>query len=274
MRSLRRPSACLLGFALALPALAGGCGRRQHFAVERVEELDYPSCADGADRSAPAVLAEQRFRSGPDDTRGVLLEQVRVERRGCLRAATVRQVTGAQIADLEVVYDENLLPLRLWRRFATPRPGEAAVDVDLKRFEFRTAELGVKHRSARGAVDYEVLRGKGEARPRAIIAPGRGLLTLWLWRAKLAVGQKLRERVLDVRGVEVVRDVTLMRHEDRDEPSLGRRVRVYTIYGREPFFADENDVVLGDLAGLVPAGPEVETPPLPELAAPDPVGTP
>jgi hypothetical protein len=52
-----------------------------------------------------------------------------------------------------------------------------------------------------------------------------------------------------------------------------RRVRVYTIYGREPFFTDENDVVLGDLAGLLPAGNEA-LPPLPELGAADPIGTP
>ncbi|HEU4407361.1 MAG TPA: hypothetical protein VFS43_18985 [Polyangiaceae bacterium] len=267
------PSACLLAAALALLAPAG-CGRRQHFSVDRVDELAYPACADGSDRAAPEVLAESRFRSGPDDTRAVLLERARVERRGCLRAVTVRQVTGTQIADVEAIYDENLLPLRLWRRFATPREGARSFDVDLKRFDFRTPELGVKHRGPGGGVDYEVLRGKGGEKPRALIGPGRGLLTVWLWRAKLAVGQKLRERVLDFRGVEVLRDVTLMRHEDRDDAALGRRVRVYTIYGREPFFADENDVVLGDLAGLLPAGADAAAPPLDALDAPDPVGTP
>ncbi len=271
MPSPRALSALPLALAACLLA-AGGCGRRQHFAVERVDELAYPGCADGSDRGVPEALAEQRFRSGPDDTRGVLLEHVRVERRGCLRAATVRQVTGSQIADVEAVYDENLLPLRLWRRYATPRPG--AVALDLKRFDFRTPELTVKHRAEGGAVDYEVLRGKTSAKVRALIGPGRGLLTLWLWRAKLAVGQKLRERALDFREVEVLRDVTLMRHEDRDDRAFGRRVRVYTIYGREPFFADENDVVLGDLAGLLPAGDAPPLPPLPALEAPDPASTP
>lgn len=268
-------SSAPLAFFVALASLAAaGCGRRQHFPVDRVDELAYPTCGDNSDRAAPETLAERRFHSGPDDTRGVRLEVARLERRGCLRAATVRQVTGTQIADVEVVYDENLLPLRLWRRYASPRPGTPDVDVDIKRFDFRTAEVSVKHRAPSGRVDYEVLRGKTPAKPRAVIGPGRGMLTAWLQRAKLGVGQKLRERVLDMREIEVLRDVTLMRHEDRDDPALGRRVRVYTIYGREPFFADENDVVLGDLAGLLPAGPEIEPPPLPALAAPDPVGTP
>lgn len=267
------PPALVVAAALALLAPAG-CGRRQHFSVDRVDEMAYPSCADGSDRAAPEVLAEERFHSGHDDTRGVLLEQTRVERRGCLRAVTVKQMTGAQIADVEAIYDENLLPLRLWRRYANLRSGGRPPELDLKRFDFRTPQLGVKHRAASGAIDYEVLRGKGGERARALIGPGRGLLTVWLWRAKLAVGQKLRERVLDFRAVEILRDVTLMRHEDRDDPGLGRRVRVYTIYGREPFFADENDVVLGDLAGLLPLGAETKLPPPPELEAPDPIGTP
>ncbi|MCU0681265.1 MAG: hypothetical protein MUF34_03230 [Polyangiaceae bacterium] len=272
MPSLRRLVPLALTLAACLLLAPAGCGRRQHFEVDRLDELGYPTCADGSERGAPELLADRRLRSGQDDTRGVLFEQVRIERRGCLRAVTVRQATGIQIADVEAIYDENLLPLRLWRRFASPRPG-APPALDLKRFDFRTPELGVKHLSERGKVDFEVLRGKNGIKPRAIIGPGRGLLTAWLWRAKLGVGQKLRERVLDFRAIEILRDVTLMRHEDRDDPALGRRVRVYTIYGREPFFTDENDVVLGDLAGLLPAGNE-PLPPLPELGAADPVNTP
>ena len=47
----------------------------------------------------------------------------------------------------------------------------------------------------------------------------------------------------------LIRDVTLQRVEARDVEGLGR-VRVYTVYGREPVFTDENDVVVGDLMGL------------------------
>ena len=89
------------------------------------------------------------------------------------------------------------------------------------------------------------------ARPTAIIGPGRGLLTPWIQRAHLAVGGRARESVLDVReSMEVIRDVTLARLEDRDDPTLGH-VRVYTIYGREPVFTNDEDVVVGDLMGLV-----------------------
>ena len=87
----------------------------------------------------------------------------------------------------------------------------------------------------------------------------------------------MRESVLDIReSIEVVREATLRRLEDRDDPLLGR-VRVYTIYGREPVYADENDVVVGDMMGLV-RGDLVRGPvPVPRIGlpgAPDPIHTP
>lgn len=100
---------------------------------------------------------------------------------------------------------------------------------------------------------------------------------MWIRRAHLPVGGRLRETVLDIReSMEVVRDVTLLRLEDREDASLGRTVRVYSIYGREPFYADEDDVVIGDMAGLVPA--ERVRDPLPAasvtLGDPDPTREP
>lgn len=71
--------------------------------------------------------------------------------------------------------------------------------------------------------------------------------------------------------MELVRDVTLLRLEDRDDPVLGH-VRVYSIYGREAFYADEDDMVVGDLRGLVPAELVREPMPVPSVpeSAPDP----
>ncbi len=34
---------------------------------------------------------------------------------------------------------------------------------------------------------------------------------------------------------------------------MGRTVRVYTFFGKETVFADDNDVVIGDLAGMRPS---------------------
>ena len=47
----------------------------------------------------------------------------------------------------------------------------------------------------------------------------------------------------------LIREVTLTRHPDQEVDGLGR-VRVYTIYGREPVFADGDDVAVGDMMGL------------------------
>jgi len=53
-------------------------------------------------------------------------------------------------------------------------------------------------------------------------------------------------------------------------------VRVYTFFGQDTVFADENDVVIGDLAGMRP-DESLTTPepsPLPTYGGADPVHTP
>ena len=72
---------------------------------------------------------------------------------------------------------------------------------------------------------------------------------MWIKRARLAPGEKVRELVLDIRALEKIELVTLLREPDMDHEELGR-VRVYTFYGRETVFADEQDRIVGDLAGM------------------------
>jgi hypothetical protein len=96
-------------------------------------------------------------------------------------------------------------------------------------------------------------------------------------RARLPVGAKVHELVLDFREmVEMLEMAKLERQPDLIEPSLGRSVRVYTFFGKETVFADENDVVIGDLAGMRPSD-SLSTPqpePLPTYGGADPVNTP
>jgi hypothetical protein len=111
----------------------------------------------------------------------------------------------------------------------------------------------------------------------AVVAPGRGVITAWLRRERLPVGAKTKELVLDFRDmVESLEEGTLERSEDLYEPSLGKKVRVYTFFGKETVFADDTDAVIGDLAGMRPSAslstPEPE--PLPTYAGPDPLHTP
>jgi hypothetical protein len=115
------------------------------------------------------------------------------------------------------------------------------------------------------------------ARVGAVVGPGRGVITAWIQRAKLGVGGKSIELVLDFREMlESLEPATLVRSEDQFEPSFHRVVRVYTFYGRETVFADEHDVVIGDLAGMRPTDslstPEPES--LPDYGGPDPEHTP
>jgi hypothetical protein len=53
-------------------------------------------------------------------------------------------------------------------------------------------------------------------------------------------------------------------------------VRVYTFYGQETVFTDDEDVVLGDLAGERPSDSLTipEPPPVPTFGAIDPAHTP
>ncbi|RYE87174.1 MAG: hypothetical protein EOO75_14825, partial [Myxococcales bacterium] len=253
-RSLRatvatvRPLAPLASLAAALALLALPACKRQHHAVGSVPDLPYPTCPAGVDM-APVVLAEHHLISGSADTRQAIAEKYRLERRGCLFAAVTRQEWPLQVADVEVLYNEALEPLRIWRRLTIPGSKRPDGNADIKRFDFRTPELTTKHRDDAGHVDAEILRAPRPA--RALIGPGRGLISMWLRRAKLAPGQKIRESTLDFRGVEKISDVTLQRLPDVRVDWSNQPVRLYTFLGREAVYADDNDTVIGDLAGLV-----------------------
>jgi hypothetical protein len=141
-------------------------------------------------------------------------------------------------------------------------PGSKRDDgsAELHLYELRTGEVFIKKRDAAGAVTRERLRAGGRmtipagARVGAVIGPGRGLLTAWIRRAKLPVGGRVEELVLDFRdALESLEEATLERGPDLFEPSFGKSVRVYTFFGRETVFADETDAVIGDLAGMRPS---------------------
>lgn len=121
---------------------------------------------------------------------------------------------------------------------------------DIRLYELRTPEVFITRRDPDGALTHERLRG---GRPTVVLGPGRGLITAWLQRLRLPVGGRARELALDVRGlIETITPVALRRERDIVHPDFHRSVRVYTLYGRETVFADDNDVVIGDMAGLRP----------------------
>ncbi|MFO0678700.1 MAG: hypothetical protein U0169_19365 [Polyangiaceae bacterium] len=281
---------------LALAAMAEvGCKRR-HVEVATAPEFPYPTCVDGGALPGPYVAFPFALGFVPDagasgrvpsdlSVRGRLrladpivergmIEKFEVRRDACLWTVSVRQEWSRQSTDVEAVFDETFTPIRVWKRMTIPGSSRPDGHGEIRRYEFRGPEVSIKAKRADGTEHLEVLKG---AVPKAVIGPGRALLTMWMKRAKLAVGDKVREPVLDFREmVEVIQPVTLKREPDREEPSLGRRVRVYTIYGREPVFTDDDDVVLGDLAGLRPSE-TLTTPeptPAPMFGVPDPVHTP
>ncbi len=185
--------------------------------------------------------------------------------------------------DVEVVYDREGLPLRAWKRMMIPGAEQPQDHADLRRYELRTPDVTIKRKAADGELLYERLlpggRNRDEGvlgtRPTAVVGPGRGLLTVWLQRVKLQVGGKAREWVLDFRDmVEKVQVATLVRDADRFDENLHRTVRVYTVYGRESVFADERDVVIGDLAGLARDETAEPRPLAHRYGTPDPVHTP
>lgn len=267
-------SAALWAIVVAL----SGCIPLPRQRVDHLDAVAYPTCPSTTDEAAPSesrIIASGSLRSGPvmAASQGVV-EHFQLEQRDCLKVTTVSQEWSLSHIDVEIVYDDDWLPLRAWKRIVSPGTSPEDPRVDIRRFEMRGERVALEQLNASGERERFLLRG---VRPTAIIAPGRGSLTAWFQKANLDVGGRLRETVLDMReSFEVIRDVTLFRLEDREDPVLGH-VRVYTIYGREPVYTDEHNVVIGDLMGMLPADRVTEPMPVREPLAvppPDPIGTP
>lgn len=243
--------------------------------VASVPVHPYPTC-DGQPLPEGEVVAEGRLRAGPIALEKSTYEHFRFERRGCVYVATVRQQWRYQVSDVEVVFDLDWRPLRAWKRMALPGVDLAEHPPDIRLYELRNHPPTMSRSGPDvEGVEHRVFNG---STPVAVIGPGRGLISAWIWAQgrDLEVGEVVRGPVLDFRQlVERIDVVALRRDPDRDEPSMGRRVRVYTVFGRESIFTDDDAVVLGDLAGLRPAD-MVDGPPPPELELPppDPIHTP
>jgi hypothetical protein len=253
-------------------ALLSGCPELPRERVESLPERPYPACAE---EEAQAVFEPGRgeLRAGPVMRDDSIVERFEVAERGCHVVFSMRQEWALGATDIEVVYDRDLNPLRVWRRATAPGPMPVARRTDIRRYDLRGERVEMLDREQDGEVSRFLI---GRGIPRAVLGAGRGLVTMWLRRARLEVGGRVREPVLDIRQTpERIRDVTLMRLEDRDDAVLGR-VRVYTIYGREPIYADEQDTVVGDMMGLVPArlATVPPPPPLESDGPPDPAHTP
>jgi hypothetical protein len=266
-------SCLLLGAALLFFGALFGCKRfqRRHIPVESVQELGYPTCG-GKALTAGSELWREHLRSGPQHVDKSIVEYYALRQRDCVFGLTVRQEWPLGTADVEVVYDQSFLPLRVWKRMTLPGIERAGERAEIRRYELRTDPVTIKLREMDGHIRYENLLG---GRPRVIIGPGRGLISVWIRRAKLKVGEKVRELALDIRALEKIEPVTLQREVDMQHPDLGA-VQVYTFYGRETVFADANGLVVGDLAGLrTDRVLSTERPPaLPLEGILDPVNTP
>jgi len=269
-------------FLFAAALLCVGC-RRKHVPVDSVPELGYPACGDGGVDERGTEVATGAIRSGPWSQEKNVVERFDLRRTSCGYTFDARQEWPLAISDVEVRYDAELNPLWAWKRQTIAGSRRADGNAEMRRYDLRTGDVFIKRRDAHGRVAFEKLLPGGRARVSngarvgAVIGPGRGILTAWLKRARLGIGEKTRELVLDFRAaVETLEMATLERTDDLFEASLGKKVRVYTFLGRETVFADDDDVVIGDLAGMRPntslSTPEPEA--LPTFGGPDPAHTP
>jgi hypothetical protein len=280
MRSVRAGRS--VGVAAAVLAVAmAGC-KRKHVRVEAVPELGYPTCADGGPPD-DEIIGRGHIRSGPFSPEKDVVERFELRRTACGYTFRGRQEWPREITDTEIDYDSTLAPVWAWSRMTVAGSKRADGNAEFRRYELRTGDVFIKRRESSGDLTLERLLPGGRmavangARVGAVIGPGRGLLTAWLKRANLSVGAKVYELVLDFRSlVEVLEVAALQRNEDRFEPTLGKTVRVYTFYGRETVFADDRDVVVGDLAGMRPSD-SLTTPepaPLPTYGGAEPAQAP
>ncbi len=268
-RGARWSLLCL--FIALLSLLQAGCeGCLKRAPVEAVDRLPYPSCGEGP-LPEGEVIDHGHLRSGPESRDHHVVEYYEVRRRACLYSITVRQEWPLGTAEVEVLYDDAWLPLRVWKRMTMPtRHGHIE---DIRLYDLRTTPVSMT-RSSEDGIEHFHLRG---ARPVAVIGPGRALVSAWIRANDLEVGETTRGPVLDFREMlERIDTIALRRDPARSVPSLGGDVRVYTVFGRESLFFDEEFHLLGDLGGLRPDA-ILETPPpepQPRFGAPDPIGTP
>jgi hypothetical protein len=271
--------------ALATCAFVAGC-RRRHVTVDRVPDLGYPACGDagpGGVNDVGTVVASGHIRAGPLSQEKNVVERFDLRKTACGYVLRARQEWPLAISDIEVRYDSEMTPLWAWKRMTIAGSRRPDGNADTRRYELRTEDVFIKRRDARGQVTLEKLLPGGRMRVEegakvgAVVGPGRGVITAWLKRAKLPERAKVRELVLDFRDmVETVETATLERNADQFEPSLGKTVRVYTFFGRDTVFANDDDVVIGDLAGMRPSDSLAtpEPPSLPMYGEPDPAHTP
>jgi hypothetical protein len=267
---------------LALPGLTSAC-KRKHVAVDSVPELGFPACGDAGADEAGILVGQGRLRAGPTAADQNVAERFELRRTSCGYTFHSRQEWPLAISDVEVRFDASLTPRWAWKRLTIAGSTRDDGNADTRRYELRTGDVFIKHRDADGKLTLERLLPGGRmsvpdgAQVGAVVGPGRGIITAWLQREKLPVGAKTKELVLDFRDmVESLEEGTLERTPDLYEPSLGKMVRAYTFFGKETVFADENDVVIGDLAGMRPSDTlkTPEPPPLPTFRPPDPAHTP
>ena len=270
VRTLRY-AGCVLVALWLVAAL--GCKGPKRTTVDRVERLPYPDCGRG-ELPEGEVLASGVLRPGATMQARGYVERFEIRRRDCLVVATARLESEFELTDLEIVYDASGKPLRVWRRNTFAVTPDADGNPDIALYELRGAIPTLIHRKPNGSVEYQTLAG---GRPTAVITRAQGLLTPWIQRSNLEVGESLHDVVIDLDTPDLIRaDVMLRREPDLARPEIGSTVRVYTVYGRDAVFTDPSGVVVGNLAGLVPAA-RVRTAvprPQPTYGGPDPVHTP
>ena len=256
VRGVRRA----IGVAAALVVLLlGGC-KRKHVPVEAIPELGYPSCGDAGSDEQGIVLAQGHLRSGPLSQERNVVEHFELRKTACGYTFRSRQEWPLDISDIEVRYDATFAPIWAWKRMTIPGSKRADGNADFRRYEMRTGDVFIKHRDAEAQLTLQRLLPGGRmnapagVRVGAAVGPGRGIVTAWLKHAKLPVGGKSYDLVLDFRDmIESLEMGSIERQPDQYEPAFGKNVRVYTFFGRETVFADDNDVVIGDLAGMRPS---------------------
>ncbi len=259
MRGHAVPRAPRVALVIALAALFCAC-KRKHVAVGTVPELGYPACGDGGADDLGVIVARGHIRSGPWSQEQRVVEWFELHRTACGYTFRTRQEWPLAVSDVEVRYDPDLAPLWAWKRMTIPGSRREDGNAEFRLYELRTGDVFIKRRDASGVVTREELLPGGRvpvpegAHVGAVVGPGRGVLTAWIKRARLPVGGKARELVLDFRdALESLEMATLERSEDLFDRSFGKSVRVYTFFGRETVFTDDDDTVIGDLAGMRPS---------------------
>ena len=137
-----------------LALLASSCeGCRKSVPVQEFEPLPYPECGQES-TDPPEVLVEGVLHGGSRMRYEGAGERYRLVRDACLHILTVSEWSSASYTQLEIVYDREWKPLRVWRRIFPRGSNETYTRPEVRVYDLRAQPVTILWRKRSGDLEF------------------------------------------------------------------------------------------------------------------------